>query len=135
MWSNFRTARDAGGRCPALLKDFLEVRGLGVLNIRTIFGETAVRPRMNLKLIVHLEKPAGHDGVALERLPLAASSQKVLDVEVRKVSIPVAAGRNLAVLVEAAVRNYALQLRGFDSTREFIERHDQHLRGQAHGRE
>ncbi|MGH8751029.1 MAG: HPr(Ser) kinase/phosphatase, partial [Burkholderiales bacterium] len=47
------------GRCPPLLRDFLEVRGLGVLNIRTIFGETAVRRKMNLKLIAHLEKPSG----------------------------------------------------------------------------
>ena len=116
------------GRCPPLLKDFIEVRGLGVLDIRTIFGETSVRPRMNLKLIVHLERPAGSDGVRLERLPLAASSQDVLGVEVRKVSVPVAAGRNLAVLVEAAVRNYVLQLRGIDSTKQFIERHQLHMR-------
>jgi HPr kinase/phosphorylase len=116
------------GRAPPLLRNFLEVRGLGVLDIRTIFGETSVRPRMNLKLIVHLEKPAGPDVVLLERLPLAASSQNVLGVEVRKVTVPVAAGRNLAVLVEAAVRNYVLQLRGIDSTREFIARHEQHLR-------
>jgi HPr kinase/phosphorylase len=125
----YRTAPETlEGRCPALLKDFLEVRGLGMLNIRTIFGETAVRPRMNLKLIVHLEKPSGQDAERLERLPLAASSQNVLNVEVRKVAIPVAAGRNLAVLVEAAVRNYVLQLRGIDSTRDFVERHEQHLR-------
>jgi len=126
----YRTAPETlEGRCPPLLKDFLEVRGLGVLDIRTIFGETSVRPRMNLKLIVHLDKPAG-DAVRLERLPLAASSQNVLGVEVRKVSVPVAAGRNLAVLVEAAVRNYVLQLRGIDSTREFITRHEQHLRAE-----
>lgn len=125
----YRTAPETlEGRCPPLLKDFLEVRGLGVLNIRTIFGETAVRPRMNLKLIVHLEKPSGSDLAGLERLPLAASSQNVLGVEIRKVTIPVAAGRNLAVLVEAAVRNYVLQLRGIDSTREFIARHELHLR-------
>jgi len=124
----YRTAPETlEGRCPPLLKDFLEVRGLGVLDIRTIFGETSVRPRMNLKLIVHLDKPAG-DAIGLERLPLAASSQNVLGVEVRKVNVPVAAGRNLAVLVEAAVRNYVLQLRGIDSTREFIARHEQHLR-------
>ncbi len=132
----YRTAPETlEGRCPALLKDFLEVRGLGVLNIRTIFGETAVRPRMNLKLIVHLEKPSAQDSIRLERLPLAASSQNVLDVEVRKVVIPVAAGRNLAVLVEAAVRNYVLQLRGIDSTRDFIERHDQHLRASERSQE
>jgi HPr kinase/phosphorylase len=117
------------GRCPSLLKDFLEVRGLGVLNIRTIFGEAALRPRKNLKLIVHLAKPAATEGVPMERLPLAAGSERVMGVDIRKVTLPVAAGRNLAVLTEAAVRNYVLQLRGFDSTQEFIERQSHQLKG------
>jgi HPr kinase/phosphorylase len=112
------------GRCPALLKDFLEVRGLGVLNIRTIFGEAALRPRKNLKLIVHLGKPS----VRAERLPLNASAESIMGVEVRKVTIPVAAGRNLAVLTEAAVRNYVLQLRGFDSTQEFVSRQSEQMK-------
>ncbi|OFZ97691.1 MAG: HPr kinase/phosphorylase [Betaproteobacteria bacterium RIFCSPLOWO2_02_67_12] len=111
------------GRCPALLRDFLEVRGLGLLNIRTIFGETAVRPKMKLKLIAHLEKPAAGAARDLhERLPLAELSEDILGVTVRKVVIPVAEGRNLAVLVEAAVRNYILQLRGVDSMAEFMAR-------------
>ena len=111
------------GRCPALLRDFLEVRGLGLLNIRTIFGETAVRPKMNLKLIAHLEKPLSvTEREMRERLPLAELSEDILGVTVRKVVIPVAEGRNLAVLVEAAVRNYILQLRGVDSMAEFILR-------------
>jgi HPr kinase/phosphorylase len=59
-------------RCPALLRDYLEVRGLGVLNIRTIFGEAALRPRKNLKLIVHLQRPAGSESAPLERVPLNA---------------------------------------------------------------
>lgn len=113
------------GRSPELLKDFLEVRGLGMLNIRTIFGETAVRVRKNLKLIVQLERPVGGVIPGLERLPLTASFEEILDVKVRKVVLPVAAGRNLAVLVEAAVRNYVLQLRGIDSTQEFIQRQEQ----------
>ncbi len=116
------------GRCPGLLKDFLEVRGLGVLNIRTIFGEAALRPRKNLKLIVHLEKPTAGEGVPLERLPLKPGSEPVMGVDIRKVTIPVAAGRNLAVLTEAAVRNYVLQLRGFDSTQEFVNRQSQQLK-------
>lgn len=115
------------GRSPELLKDFLEVRGLGMLNIRTIFGETAVRRRKNLKLIVQLEKPVGGTLPGVERLPLNASSEEILDVNVRKVQLPVAAGRNLAVLVEAAVRNYVLQLRGIDSTQEFIQRQEKYL--------
>src|SRR5882672_2619482 len=106
-------------RCPPVLKDFLEVRGLGVLDIRTIFGETAVRPKMNLRLIVHLERPGTPEST---RLPLHELSEEILGVAVRKVVIPVAAGRNLAVLLEAAVRNYILQLRGIHSTAEFMER-------------
>jgi HPr kinase/phosphorylase len=118
------------GRSPELLKDFLEVRGLGLLNIRTIFGETAVRRRKNLKLIVELMKPAQRKTSQMERLPLQASSQRILDVDVRKVQLPVAAGRNLAVLIEAAVRNYVLQLRGIDSTQEFMARQSQSISNQ-----
>ena len=110
------------GRCPAVLRDFLEVRGIGVLNIRTIFGETAVRPRKLLKLIVHLEDHSNEAFSELDRLKVDANFQEVLGVPVRRVMIPVAAGRNLAVLVEAAVRNFVLNQRGIDSTLEFIER-------------
>ena len=115
------------GRSPELLKDFLEVRGLGMLNIRTIFGETAVRTKKNLKLIVQMEKPVGGVIPGLERLPLNASSEDIMGISVRKVVLPVAAGRNLAVLAEAAVRNYVLQLRGIDSTQEFIQRQEKQL--------
>ena len=108
------------GRCPELLQDVIEVRGLGILNIRTIFGETACRRKMKLKLIVHLQKAAS--GADAPRLPLDAQTQEVLGVPVRKVVIPVAAGRNLAVLLEAAVRNTILQFRGIDSMQDFIER-------------
>jgi HPr kinase/phosphorylase len=110
------------GRCPSVLRDFLEVRGIGVLNIRTIFGETAVRPKKNLKLIVRLADYSGVSFSELDRLPVNASTQEILGVQIREVLIPVAAGRNLAVLMEAAVRNYILQVRGIDSTKEFIER-------------
>jgi len=117
------------GRCPVLLCDFLEVRGLGVLNIRTIFGEAALRPRKNMKLIVHLEKPAGSETTQyVDRLPLKPGIHEILGVSISKVTIPVAAGRNLAVLVEAAVRNHVLQLRGIDSTREFVERQAHHMK-------
>ncbi|MDR0578607.1 MAG: HPr(Ser) kinase/phosphatase [Candidatus Accumulibacter sp.] len=111
------------GRCPGMLKDYLEVRGLGLLNIRTIFGETAARSKMRLRLVVHLQKnmPAGD----MSRLPLDERSQEILGIAVRKVCFHVAAGRNLAVLLEAAVRNCILQLRGIDSMGEFINRQQQ----------
>jgi HPr kinase/phosphorylase len=115
------------GRCPPMLKDFIEVRGLGLLNIRTIFGETAVRRKMKLRLIAHLAKPLPGGRDPAERLPLAELSEEILGVTVRKVTIPVAAGRNLAVLVEAAVRNEILKLRGIDTTAEFLARQKQQM--------
>ena len=122
------------GRCPPMLRDFLEVRGLGVLNIRSIFGETAVRPRKALRLMVHLEAPV--EG-ALERDRLAgnAGTQNILGVEVPAVTLAVAPGRNLAVLVEAAVRNHILLTRGIDSTREFIARQEAAMRPEGARRE
>ncbi|MDY7577855.1 HPr(Ser) kinase/phosphatase [Herbaspirillum sp. RTI4] len=109
------------GRCPALLQNLLEVRGLGLLDIKAIFGETAVRRKMRLKLIVHLIRRSTLEE-NYERLPLDAEFQDVLGLPFRKVVVPVAAGRNIAVLLEAAVRNTILQLRGIDTLKEFIER-------------
>jgi HPr kinase/phosphorylase len=114
------------GRCPELLRDFLEVRGLGMLNIRTMFGETAVRRKKSLKLIVHLYRPPFDDLTKLDRLP-SLGFEEILGVKIKKVEIPVMAGRNLSVLVEAAARNFVLQHRGIDTMQQFINRHDQYL--------
>lgn len=114
------------GRCPELLLNLLEVRGIGLLDIKAIFGETAVRRKMRLKLIVHLVRQETMDR-EFERLPYEPLYDEILDVPVRKAVIAVDAGRNLAVLVEAAVRNTILQLRGIDTYREFIERHHRAL--------
>ena len=111
------------GRCPGMLRDYLEVRGLGLLNIRTVFGETAARRKMKLKLIVHLHRTV--PGEEFQRLPLDEQSQEILGIPIRKVTLHVAVGRNLAVLLEAAVRNCILQLRGIDSMSEFINRQQQ----------
>ncbi len=108
------------GRCPSLLQDFMEVRGLGVLNIRRLFGETAVKSKKNLKLIIQLTPSEQWDSV--DRLDMRAHDRAILGVEVPEVRIPVAVGRNLAVLVEVAVRNHILKLRGFNSSEEFVER-------------
>ncbi len=110
------------GRCPELLMNLLEVRGIGLLDIKAIFGETAVRRKMRLKLIVHLVRKETMER-DFERLPYEPLYEEILDVPVRKAVIAVDAGRNLAVLVEAAVRNTILQLRGIDTYQEFIIRH------------
>jgi len=114
------------GRCPPLLQDFLEVRGLGILSIRALFGETAVKLQKNLKLIVQLEKPTDLTEDQ-DRLGLHTSSQQVLGVSIPTVRIPVAAGRNLAVLVEVAARNHILKNRGINSAEQFVERQQQQI--------
>ncbi|MFY8062596.1 MAG: hypothetical protein ACOVN2_02705, partial [Usitatibacteraceae bacterium] len=119
------------GRCPVLLRDFLEVRGIGVLNIKAIFGETAVRPRKTLRLIVHLERPTKEYFAGLDRLQTKSSTTTILGVEIPTVTLAVVAGRNLAVLVEAAVRHYILQTRGYDSTKDFLDRHEAAMREQS----
>ncbi len=110
------------GRCPELLMNLLEVRGIGLLDIKAIFGETAVRRKMRLHLIVHLVRKETMER-EFERLPYEPLYEDILDVPIRKAVIAVDAGRNLAVLVEAAVRNSILQLRGIDTYAEFIARH------------
>ena len=110
------------GRCPELLQNLLEVRGIGLLDIRAIFGEAAVSRKEGLKLIVHLVRKETLER-EYERLPYEPLTQDVLGIPVRKAVIQVVAGRNIAVLVEAAVRNTILQLRGVDTYQEFVERH------------
>lgn len=110
------------GRCPELLQNLLEVRGIGLLDIQAIFGETAVRRKMRLKMIVHLVRRETLER-EYDRLPHEPLTQDVLGIPVRKVVIQVVAGRNIAVLVEAAVRNAILQLRGINTYDLFVERH------------
>jgi len=110
------------GRCPDLLQNLLEVRGIGLLDIKAIFGETAVRRKMRLKLIVHLVRKETMER-DFERLPFEPLYEDILGQPVRKIVIAVDAGRNLAVLVEAAVRSTVLQLRGIDTYQDFLKRH------------
>ncbi|WP_200851979.1 HPr(Ser) kinase/phosphatase [Luteibacter sp. HA06] len=117
------------GACPDLLQDLLEVRGLGVLNIREMFGHTAVKPSKYLRLVIHL-KPmlAGEETDAMTRLTGDVSRRNVLDVDVPKITIPVAPGRNLSVLVEAAVRSHVLKSKGIDPAQTFIDRQAHQMR-------
>lgn len=117
------------GRCPPLLQNLIEVRGLGLLDIKAIFGETAVRRKMRLTLIVHLIRRNPNDPDE-ERLPIEAQFEEILGLPIRKVVIPVAAGRNIAVLLEAAVRNTILQRRGIDTLKLFIERQRKAINGE-----
>ncbi|OGI61362.1 MAG: hypothetical protein A2W18_02365 [Candidatus Muproteobacteria bacterium RBG_16_60_9] len=111
------------GQSPgASLSDYLEVRGLGILDIRTMFGETAVRHRKRLHLIVHMERMEKRRLRKLDRLQAQQLMHTLLDVDVPEVALFVGPGRNLAVLVEAAVRSYILRMWGIDTLKEFMQR-------------
>lgn len=110
------------GSCPPLLRDFLEVRGLGILNIRAMFGESAVCQSRNLNLVVNLRSLDQRELADIDRLTGSLSARSILGVAVPEVTMPVAPGRNLAILVEAAVRHQILRIRGYDAGVDFIER-------------
>jgi HPr kinase/phosphorylase len=112
------------GTCPDLLQDLLEVRGLGVLNVRQMFGDTAVKRNKYLRLIVHLSKRrAGAQPDGMERLTGDLGTRRVLDLDVPMITLPVMAGRNLAVLTEAATRMHILRSKGVDPAAAFMARH------------
>ncbi|EGV30998.1 HPr kinase [Thiorhodococcus drewsii AZ1] len=110
------------GSCPETLRDFLEVRGLGILNIRAMFGEGAVRRDKTLNLIIDLQ-PLDHQQLeSIDRLSGSLTAMNILGVAIPKIVMPVAPGRNLAILVEAAVRHQILRIRGYDAGVDFIDR-------------
>lgn len=110
------------GECPPPLRDFLEVRGLGVLNVRAMFGNNAIKTNKNLRLIIHLLPLENAELESLDRLQGSQRFRPLLDVEVPEIQLLVAPGRNLAVLVEAAVRNHILSNDGYNATEDFIRR-------------
>ena len=118
------------GRCPALLQDFLEVRGLGILNIRALFGDNSVKPTKPLDLIIQLEMADKQAPHLLDRLKIKTLNEEVLGVKIPKVNIPIAAGRNIAVLVEVAIRNHMLLLRGVNATKQFTQRQQREMKKQ-----
>ncbi len=121
------------GTCPDLLQDLLEVRGLGVLSIRQMFGDTAVKKNKYLRLIVHLTKPhLEPQPSGIERIIGDLGARRVLDLDVPMITLPVMPGRNLAVLAEAATRAHILRAKGVDPAAAFMARHSRFLeRGES----
>jgi HPr kinase/phosphorylase len=116
------------GTCPPLLREFLEVRGLGILNVRAMFGDNAIKRSKYLRLIVKLQRMDDQELTSMDRLTGTYRADELLGVTIPEVTIPVAPGRNLAILVETAVRNHLLKLKGYDATEAFVERQQQAIR-------
>jgi len=113
------------GSCPPLLQDFLEVRGLGVINIRTMFGDSAIKQEKYLRLVIHLQPMNEAQLKKVDRLRGSYSRIDVLGIPISEVALPVAPGREMSILVEVAVRQSILLKKGYDATEEFIGRQQQ----------
>ncbi|MDT0633840.1 HPr(Ser) kinase/phosphatase [Spectribacter hydrogenoxidans] len=122
---------DLNGGCPPVLQDFLEVRGLGVLNIRAMFGEAAIKRRKQLGLIINLLRPDDPDLPVTDRLSGSRRERDILEVGIPEITLPVAPGHNLAVLVEAACRDHLLRQQGHRSDEIFAARQAAHMQDGA----
>jgi HPr kinase/phosphorylase len=105
----------------------MELRGLGVINIKDLYGVSSIRLSQRIELVVSLER--WEEGQEYDRLGLRDDRYPILGVEAPLVRMPVAPGRNLALLVEVAARNQLLKARGYDAARRFAEQVDQMLAG------
>ena len=121
-----RGETDLIGTCPELTRHHMEVRGLGVINIRDLFGIAATRVSKRMELVVQLERwDAGRD---YDRLGIEENVWELFGVKIPLVHMPVAPGRNLAIQVEVAARNQLLRARGLNAARDLAQRLEQQLR-------
>jgi HPr kinase/phosphorylase len=113
------------GYAPEPLREHMEIRGLGILNIRELFGVSAVSGPKQLGLNIRLER--WEDATEVDRLGLEERTVDILGVGVPHFVLPVSPGRNLATLVETAVRVHLMRLRGYNAAESFVARHDAEL--------
>ena len=109
------------GKAPEILRGMLEIRGIGIIDVTKMFGASSSLDSSEINVIIHLEK--WDDQKQYERVGIEDDvHEKILDVDIPKTTIPVRDGRNIAVLVESAVTNFNLKLRGINSAKEFEQR-------------
>lgn len=113
------------GSSPQMLTDFMEVRGLGVVNVRAMFGANALKRNMPLSLIINMVALDKQNRGEFDRLGNQQNTRAILGLQFPEITLPVAPGRNLAVLVEAAARNHLLQINGYNAAEDLIARQNQ----------
>lgn len=116
---------DLIGFCEEPLRHHMELRGLGIINVKDLFGLAAVRDRKSVDLVIELEH--WDESKAYDRLGLDETVFQILDSPCPYIKMPVALGRNLSILVEIAARNHVLKLQGHHSAREFARRLEDQL--------
>ncbi len=114
------------GTCPDLTRHHMEIRGLGLINVRDLFGVASTRTSKRVELVVRLER--WEPGREYERLGLDDRFEEVLGLRIPLITMPVAPGRSLANLVEVAARNQLLRTRGHHAARKLVARIDRQLR-------
>ncbi len=114
-----------------LLRHHMELRGIGIIDIKDLFGVASTGDVKPIDLVVKLEKWV--EGTEYDRLGIAGESYELLGVSKPYVRLPVASGRNLALLVEIAARNHLMKLQGYDSAREFTRKIDEQIARQGAG--
>src|SRR4051794_6362940 len=108
------------GNAPDLIEHLLEIRGLGIINVMTLFGAGAVRSNKKISIVINLElweKNKQYDRVGLDE-----EKMKIIDTEVTKITVPVRPGRNLAVIIEVASMNFRLKKMGVNAAQQFTDR-------------
>ncbi|MEK4758900.1 HPr(Ser) kinase/phosphatase [Viridibacillus sp. FSL E2-0187] len=110
------------GNAPALIQHLLEIRGIGIIDIMTLFGASAVRSHKRISLVIDLE--VWDSDKTYDRLGLEEETMKIIDTELTKLTIPVKPGRNLSVIIEVAAMNYRLKKLGVNAAEEFSRRLD-----------
>ncbi len=113
------------GTAPELIRHYVELRGIGVIDVRQIFGVGAVKARQNIHLIVNLEP--WREGMLYDRLGISQQTSTILGVDVAAVTIPVKPGRNLAVILEVAAMNQRQKFMGYNAALEFTRQINKHF--------
>lgn len=110
------------GTSPELVREHLEIRGLGIVNIRDLFGASAIgKEKKQIDVCIELKKWT--DGGEIERLGLDAAEEDIFGAKIPKFVLPVGSGRNISTLVETAIRVHLLRIKGIDAARKLIEKH------------
>jgi HPr kinase/phosphorylase len=115
-----KTPESVVGQGSEIIKHHMEVRGLGIINIKDLFGVAAIRERKKIEIVLELVE--WDPGVEYDRLGVEEKKFRVLDVEIPMMVVPVRPGRNMTTIVEVAARNHLLKQQGHHSAREFQER-------------
>jgi len=108
------------GTAPELIRHYIEVRGIGIIDVRRIFGMGAVKPTEKINLIIHLER--WDENKDYDRLGIESQYEKIMDVKVRSLTVPVHTGRNLAVIIEVAAMDNRQKTFGFNAAQEFSDK-------------